>query len=144
MEIKEFLDKSEAYLKENLIIRRSFIQNLCIISAAIAAFSIPLFFSPYADPFILFASIILLLIVIIIGMIYLKNDLEYENDTLVMMREAVLTENKELHSSLIKEMENRKGKKTYALDWMTYLLSGGIVLMIISLGNRIIPKLFNK
>jgi len=144
MDVKEWLDKSEVYLKENIIIRRSFIQNLCIISAAIASFSMPLFFSPYADPFSLFASIVLLLMVIVIGMVYLKKDLEYESDTLTKMREAVLNKNQELHLSLIKEMENRKGKKTYALDWMTYLLSGGIILMIISLGNRIIPKLFNK
>lgn len=130
--INDFLEKSEFYLKELIISKRGFIQNLCLISAAVASFSLPFFSLLFIYRPLLIASLAFFSFVIIVGCYLLKNELETENDNLMEMRRAVLERNLESINIIYNKHKNKKGKD-YTLDFMVYPLIGGIIAILLSL-----------
>lgn len=131
--INEYLKKSEFYLKEVIISKRGFIQNLCLISAAVASFSMPLFMSSFIDRSLLLLGVTFLSFVIIVGCYLLKWELETENDNIMEMRKAVIERNAKSIENIYNKYQAKKDKKDYTLDFMVYPLCGGIIAIFLAL-----------
>jgi len=131
--IERALDKIDEYLKETIILIRSFISNLCLISAAVASFSMPLFLLSFINKYFLFIGIALLSFVIIVGCFLLKKELEDENNRLLEEREALLKQDINKCNNLLAQIEIRKGRKDYTLDIMVYVLSLGVIFVLLAI-----------
>ena len=131
--LRNALEKTEYYLDQIITTKRGYIQNLCIISAAVASFSMPLFTSSHIDRPLLLLGIAYCAIVIIVGTYLLKVELEKENDIILKIREALSTLKIKSLDVILSKNKNGPIKKDYTLDLMVYPLCGGVISILLSL-----------
>ncbi|MFH1684085.1 MAG: hypothetical protein ABIA67_04300 [Candidatus Margulisiibacteriota bacterium] len=141
-DIYEFIAESKPLLIDIVKSERNFISTICTISAAISAFSIPLF-TLAINHLLLLIAIAFFLLNIIIGAGYLAIILRYDNIRLTSMLNAVFklkdakTED-EIRRALEEGMSlsqdpNKKKNGIYCLGVMTVFLSLGIITFFATL-----------
>jgi len=138
--IEKFIDESKSKLFDIIREERSFIVSLCTISAAITAFSIPLFTLAFIESRLLLFAIFFFLITISIGTISLMLIFKYDNSRVTEMLSIALNiKNAENPEQKIQALEKAakflktKTKQLYVQPLMAYTVNIGIVLFFLAL-----------
>ncbi len=130
--IEKHKNEIKDYLKETIILKRGFVTNLCLISAAVASFSMPLFLLSSLNHYFLFLGIVLFFFVIAVGCYGLKKDLEKDNDSLLQTLRALSRGNFEELQRLGSLSEKREGEKDHIFDFMVYPLILGLISILVA------------